>query len=293
MNNYQPGILAEETRAARFLVFNIVEVAGLEKTLRAFAANVNTTTTVTGFGQSLVAALGKSLPGLRTFPAITASALDIPSTPAALWCWLRGDDRGDLYHRSRQIESLLLPNFSLDHVVDCFQYDQNRDLTGYIDGTENPKNEAATNAAIVNDMGAGLDGSSFVAVQQWLHDFDYFDSLSGDEQDNTIGRHKSNNEEFDEAPESAHVKRTAQESFDPDAYILRRSMPWVDGVHAGLNFVAFGKSFDAYEAILNRMVGAEDGIQDALFEISRPVNGAYFWCPPARNDRLDLAALDI
>ena len=70
-------------------------------------------------------------------------------------------------------------------------------------------------------------------------------------------------------------------------------MPWVDGVHAGLNFVAFGKSFDAYEAILTRMVGTEDGIQDALFEISRPVNGAYYWCPPIKNGQLDLGALGI
>lgn len=293
MNNYQRGILAEETRSARFLVFNVVQMAELGKTLRVFASRFDVTRSVAGIGQSLVAALGSSIPGLRTFPAIATSALQVPSTPAALWCWLRGDDRGELFHRSRHIESLLQPNFRLDNVIDCFQYDQNRDLTGYIDGTENPKKQAAIDAAIVGGEGIGLDGSSFVAVQQWVHDLDCFESMSGDEQDNTFGRHRSNNEEFDEAPESAHVKRAAQESFDPEAFILRRSMPWVDGTRAGLNFVAFGKSFNAYEAILNRMVGAEDGIQDALFGFTRPVSGAYFWCPPAINEQLDLTALGI
>ena len=100
-------------------------------------------------------------------------------------------------------------------------------------------------AAIVRERGKGLDGSSFVAVQLWMHDFKAFDAMSSAEQDNAIGR--------------SHVKRTAQESFDPEAFVLRRSMPWAEGMRGGLNFVAFGKSFDGFEAQLKRMVGAEDG----------------------------------
>ena len=61
----------------------------------------------------------------------------------------------------------------------------------------------------------------------------------------------------------------------------------------GLMFVAFGKSFDAFEAQMRRMVGQEDGIVDALFRISRPLTGANFWCPPMRNGRLDLRALKL
>ena len=113
------------------------------------------------------------------------------------------------------------------------------------------------------------------------------------EQDNAIGRRKSDDKELDDAPRSAHVKRTAQESFSPQAFILRRSMPWSDGNTGGLNFVAFGKSFDAFEAQLKRMVGAEDGITDALFKFTRPVTGSYFWCPPMARGRLDLRALKI
>jgi porphyrinogen peroxidase len=92
---------------------------------------------------------------------------------------------------------------------------------------------------------------------------------------------------------SSHVKRTAQESFEPEAFVLRRSMPWADGMRGGLNFVAFGKSFDAFEAQLRRMVGAEDGITDALFKFTLPITGSYFWCPPMAGNRLDFRALAL
>jgi putative iron-dependent peroxidase len=99
---------------------------------------------------------------------------------------------------------------------------------------------------------------------------------------------------MDDAPPSAHVKRTAQESFEPEAFVVRRSMPWADGARAGLVFVAFGHSFDAFEAQMRRMVGEEDGITDALFGFTRPLTGAYFWCPPVgAAGRLDLRALGI
>ena len=115
--------------------------------------------------------------------------------------------------------------------------------------------------------------------------------MSSIEQDNSVGRRRSDNEELTGAPRSSHVKRTAQESFSPESFVLRRSMPWSDGNAGGLNFVAFGKSFDAFEAQLKRMVG--DGITDALFEFTRPITGRYFWCPPMTEGRLDLRALGI
>jgi porphyrinogen peroxidase len=89
------------------------------------------------------------------------------------------------------------------------------------------------------------------------------------------------------------VKRTAQESFEPEAFVLRRSMPWMMSMQAGLMFVAFGKSFDAFEAQMRRMAGFDDGITDALFTISKPVNGAYYWCPPMRGGQLDLRQLGL
>lgn len=292
--NHQPGILRDNPPLARFLTFSLHNPDASSSCLRDLAGVADGERMVVGFGPSLVKALGAHIDGLRDFPVITAPGLDIPASPATLWCWLRGDDRGELFHDSRLLESLLSEAFTLGDCIDSFKYTPvNRDLSGYEDGTENPKGDEAVAAALVQGQGAGLDGSSFVAVQQWLHDFDLLDELDTRETDDLIGRRLDDNEEFDEAPESAHVKRTAQESFEPEAFILRHSMPWAEDLQGGLVFVAFGKSLDAFEAILRRMAGLEDGIQDGLFRFTRPLTGAYFWCPPVREGRLDLSALGL
>lgn len=293
MNLTQAGILAEETKLARYLFFSLDSEADIQAGLKALVDSIETENTVVGIGESLVNLSGKNIEGLGTLSAQATGGIETPSTPSALWLWLRGADRGELFHRSRHLESILSPAFTLGDVIDSFQYDENRDLSGYEDGTENPEGDEAIEAAIIQGAGAGIDGSSFVAVQQWLHDFEAFDAMTTEAQDNAIGRHIKDNEEFDEAPESAHVKRSAQESFSPEAFMLRRSMPWAEGLDGGLVFVSFGKSFDAFEAILNRMLGKEDGIRDALFTFTRPVSGAYFWCPPVKNGKLDLSALGL
>jgi len=293
MSNFQPGVLAPVPKLARYLSFSLKAGSKPVHGIRSLVEFADGESVVVGLGQSLVRALGGDISGLRVFPTQFGRGLILPSSSSALWCWLRGDDRGKLLHGGRRIVASVSTAFDLDSVIDGFQYDTGRDLTGYVDGTENPKGKKASAAAIVRGQGIGLDGSSFVAVQRWVHDFPRFDAMPSKEQDNAIGRRRSDNKELGGAPRSAHVKRTAQESFSPEAFILRRSMPWSDGNSGGLNFVAFGKSFDAFEAQLKRMVGAEDGITDALFKFTRPVNGSYFWCPPMAKGRLDLRALGI
>jgi putative iron-dependent peroxidase len=293
MDKAQAGILAPVPRLARYLTFSLSFGVDPRRSVQSLADWVDGNETVVGFGYPLLQALGRNIEGLRTFPSYFGSGLALPSTQEALWFWLRGSDRGELLHRSRKILSTVSAAFHCELVVDGFQYDTGRDLTGFEDGTENPQGEKAIAAGIVQGKGEGLDGSSFVAVQQWVHDFARFEALSQKAQDDSVGRRKSDNQELPDAPPSAHIKRTAQENFEPHAFILRRSMPWADGVRGGLNFVAFGKSFDAIEAQLKRMVGAEDGIIDGLFQYTRPINGGYFWCPPLRNGRLDLRALGL
>jgi putative iron-dependent peroxidase len=293
MSLLQPGILAAVPRMARYLTFTLAPEAGPGPGLRRLAQALDPHQAVVGVGRSTVLALGREIKALRDFPAGTGKGVEVPATHGALWCWLRGDDRGELVHRTRAIEAMVAPAYHLSAVLDAFQHADSRDLTGYEDGTENPTGSRALAAAAMRGSGAGLDGSSCVAVQQWLHDFERFDAMSRDEQDATIGRRRSDNDEIDEAPPSAHVKRTAQESYQPEAFVLRRSMPWAEGARAGLVFVAFGRSFDAFEAQLNRMMGLEDGITDALFRFTQPVTGAYFWCPPVAGSKLDLRALGI
>ena len=293
MTSIQPGILAPVPPVARYLAFQLAPGGDAGRALAGLASRVDPALTVVGVGRSMALALGRDLPGLRDFPGRAAAGIDLPSTPAALWCWLRGEDRGELLHRSRDIVAAVGDACVLDGTVDAFRFGSGLDLTGYEDGTENPEGDAAVAAAALAGAGPGLDGSSYVAVQQWLHDLGRFDAMGRGEQDAMIGRRRDDNEEIDDAPASAHVKRTAQETFDPEAFVLRRSMPWAEGARAGLVFTAFGRSFDAFEAQLRRMAGEEDGVTDALFRFTRPLTGAYFWCPPAAGGRLDLRALGI
>ncbi len=294
---YQPGILEGVPRVARYVLFTVAGDAqpaqAIQDALGRASPLVNGTDVVIGIGPSLVEAMGGDIPGLHDFPDF-GGQVKVPATPGQLWCWVRGDDLGDLLHATRKLQKVLAPAFTLRHVVDSFRHRHDdtsgfgRDLTGFEDGTENPSGDAATAAAFAHGQGEGLDGASFVAVQQWVHDLDAFDAMPQAVQDHCIGRRMTDNEEIDDAPAWAHVKRTAQESFEPEAFVLRRSMPWLAGTQAGLMFVAFGRSLDAFEAQMRRMAGLDDGIVDGVFRLSRPVTGSYFWCPPMRDGRLDL-----
>jgi len=289
----QPGILAPVPDHCRYLEFGLIPDTDVSAVLRRLASRAADPGAVVGVGPGLARQLGRDIPGLRPFPTLTGPGCETPSTQAALWCWVHGTDRGTIVRSARAFVALVADGFRCDRIIDGFKYDTGRDLTGYEDGTENPKGDDAVDAAIMLGAGAGLDGSSFVAVQQWVHDLDRFAARPQAECDDIVGRRLSDNEELDDAPASAHVKRTAQESFEPEAFVVRRSMPWSDADGEGLVFVAFGKSLDAFEAQLRRMMGEEDGVTDALFRFTRPVTGSYFWCPPVRDGKLDLSALGV
>lgn len=293
MKLFQSGILEPVPTAARYLTFSLNLGAQPGAVLQTLASQTDGNRLVVGLGKSTLRAVGGSVELLSDFPIFAEAEVDVPSTPAALWCWLRDDDRGNLIHRSQLLCELLHDSFECTDIIDSFKYGSGRDLTGYEDGTENPDGDEALAAAFLQNAPAGLDGSSFVAVQTWIHDLPRFRSMPPKEQDETIGRQVSDNEELENPPPSAHTKRTEQESFSPEAFLLRRSMPWTDSESEGLNFVAFGKDFCAFDAQLKRMVGAEDGIADALFKFTTPVSGSYFWCPPMRDGKLDLQLLSL
>jgi putative iron-dependent peroxidase len=297
---YQPGIFDAPPPVARYVLFNLADTKVDEQAIRAafqrVSPLVNGSDVVVGIGPSLAKALGADIPDLHEFPDFSREGVKVPVTPGTLWCWLRGSDLGDLLHVTRKVQKALAPAFTVRHVLDAFSHNvgesgHGRDLTGFEDGTENPTGEAAEQAAFAQGRGEGIDGSSYVAVQQWVHDLDAFEALQDQARDNHFGRRLSDNEELEDAPATAHVKRTAQESFDPEAFVLRRSMPWMLSMQAGLMFVAFGKSHQAFEQQMRRMAGHDDGIVDAMFKISRPVTGAYYWCPPMKEGRLDLRRL--
>jgi putative iron-dependent peroxidase len=303
MSLVQPAVLADVPALGRYVFFALsaVDKAQVRECLArlvTLAEPEGDQQVLVGVGPELAQLLGAQVPGLHAFELLKGAGVSVPSTPSALLCWLRGHDRGDLVHLTRRLQQALAPALRMTQVVDAFRHGRGpnghgRDLTGYEDGTENPQEKAALDAAVLQAAGPGLAGSSFMAVQQWLHDFDAFEAMTEQARDQMMGRRRSDNDELDDAPDSAHVKRTAQESFAPEAFVLRRSMPWAADAQAGLMFVAFGKSFDAFEAILRRMAGLDDGLVDALFGISRPISSAYFWCPPMFDGRLDLRQLGL
>ncbi len=224
MHTAQAAILATVPPVGRYVFFNLAAnatPATLRDSLSRLAPLVDGDHTLLAVGPQLVAALGATVPGLREFPAMTGHGADVPSTPTALCCWLRGDEKGDLLLQARAIEKALAPALHFHRAVDAFRYKlgasgHGRDLTGYEDGTENPDGDEAVEAALVQGQGAGLDGSSFVAMQQWVHDMHAFEATSGTERDHIMGRNLQTNDELEDAPESAHVKRTEQESFTPE-----------------------------------------------------------------------------
>lgn len=287
----QPGILAACPSHARWLLFDLRAGGDVRAALGVLAHMRHGDEQVSGIGTPSVDAMRMRVSGLRAFPALARGGIVVPSTQAALAVWLRGGDPGELLHRGRAFAAALAGGFTLREHVDTFVYADSRDLTGYADGTANPSGDAAIEAAITRGE---LAGSSFVAVQRWVHDLARFQSFGREEQDAIVGRRYSDNEEISDAPESAHVKRTAQETFSPTAFVVRRSMPWAEPEREGLWFVAFGASLDAFETLLRHMVGLDDGIADALFRFTQPVSGSYFWCPPCLDDgTLDLSALGI
>jgi porphyrinogen peroxidase len=277
----QIGVLEPVPAVGRHLTFDLRFSADPHRAIRKLADEAPSSCVI-GLGISLVSSLGATIGGLRVFPALAGKGVETPSTQNALWVWVRV---------SRTIEKSLGADFTLVEEVSTFIYRKGRDLSGYEDGTENPKDDAAREAAIV---GSGpLQGSSFAAVQRWVHDLSQFMALDALNRDHTIGRRFEDNQEIPDAPTSAHVRRSAQESFDPPAFMLRRSMPWSEQGQHGLYFLAFGESLDRFEHVLSRMVGLEDGIVDRLFAFTRPVTGGYFWCPPQRNGRIVLSAVGL
>jgi putative iron-dependent peroxidase len=289
--NWQPAILTPPPPVGRFLTLGLTRDADAPDVGARLAALTLDARTIIGIGEPLARALGRAVEGLRAFPGVAGPGGRFPSTQGALWCFLGGDDAGDVLHRARRLVASLGDGARLDEDVASYTYGGGRDLSGYVDGTENPKDDRALEVAF--GLEAARLGYTFVATQKWIHALDAFERLTKAARNDVIGRDLDSNEELSGAPPSAHVKRAAQESYDPAAFLLRRSMPWGDVREHGLYFVAYGASLDPFERILRRMVGLEDGVPDALLTMSRAVTGGYFWCPPVVNGHLDLRALGL
>ena len=167
----------------------------------------------------------------------------------------------------------------------CFRNFDGRDLTGFIDGTENPQfpDDRAETALLSEDAGIFAEGS-FVFAQRYAHDLEKWKQLKVDAQEHVMGRTKLESIELEDdvKPENAHVARTVvEDDAGEEMEILRHSLPYGDGRgDQGLFFIAYTKDLNIIDAMLVRMFGTSgDGIHDRLLHFVTAMDGAYYFAP--------------
>jgi putative iron-dependent peroxidase len=166
--------------------------------------------------------------------------------------------------------------------VAAFRRKDARDLTGFIDGTENPKGDERAEWALVADDDPDFAGGSYVFTQRYVHDLAKWSRLPVAEQEDVIGRRKPDSEELpdDLKPETSHAARSNLEVDGEELKIVRQSLPYGNVSEHGLFFIAYCRTLDIPEQMLARMMGVSgDGLKDRLMEFSRAVSGAHFFAP--------------
>ena len=167
-----------------------------------------------------------------------------------------------------------------------FRYFDDRDLLGFVDGTENPRGNAALDAALVGGEDAAFTGGSYVVVQKYLHDTSKWNALSTEEQERIIGRKKLSDIELSDAvkPSSAHNALTTIVEDGVEVKILRDNMPFGRPGQGefGTYFIGYSRSPRTTEQMLENMfVGRPPGNYDRLLDFSRAVTGGLFFAPSA------------
>jgi putative iron-dependent peroxidase len=165
-----------------------------------------------------------------------------------------------------------------------FRYFDDRDLLGFVDGTENPRGEAALNAAIVAGEDPQFAGGSYVIIQKYLHDMSGWNALATEEQERIMGRRKLSDIELSDAVKasSAHIALTTIVENGKEVKILRDNMPFGKPGHGefGTYFIGYSRSPRTIEQMLENMfIGRPPGNYDRLLDFSRPATGSLFFAP--------------
>jgi porphyrinogen peroxidase len=170
--------------------------------------------------------------------------------------------------------------------VHGFRYFDDRDLLGFVDGTENPRGQAVMDAALIGDEDSQFAGGSYVITQKYLHDLDAWNTLSTETQERIIGRTKLSDIELDDSikPTSAHNALTTIVEDGKEVQILRDNMPFgqVGQGEFGTYFIGYSRSPRVTEQMIENMfVGRPPGNYDRLLDFSRAVTGNLFFVPSA------------
>ena len=295
------AVLSPLTRAAIFLVAVVGQqpesVAAVRRLFGDLPALVRAVgfrdaegflTCVTGVGDQLWDRLGSAArpAGLHPFQEIKAAGRHAVSTPGDLLFHIRAARMDLCFELATQIMSRLAGAVSVVDEVHGFRYFDERDLIGFVDGTENPVGAAARRAALIGEQDAAFAGGSYVIVQKYLHDLAAWDQIPVQEQERIVGRTKLADIELDDEvkPSYAHNALTTIERDGEEIQILRDNMPFgaPGSGEYGTYFIGYSATPDTTEEMLRNMfIGLPEGNYDRLLDVSRAVTGTLFFVPSA------------
>ncbi|WP_299080242.1 Dyp-type peroxidase [uncultured Paraglaciecola sp.] len=218
---------------------------------------------------------------LAPFPAMDCDDRNAPHSPGDLFIQIKAD-RMDICHAiGTEIIELLKPHVDLFEEIKGFRYLDGRDLTGFVEGTENPRGMHKFEVAIVGDQDPDFAGGSYIHVQRYRHNMTKWQLLPVSNQEDVIGRTKTDNVEYasDKKAAFSHTKRTALKDEKGNSIeMLRQSMPYGDMSVQGLYFVSCANSPEPFTKMLKSMIfGDEEGNYDKLLDFtSAETGGAYF-----------------
>ena len=210
----------------------------------------------------------------------------LPATQHDVVMWLTGSGYDTVFDLTRAIVADLEGIATLANEIVGWPYHHDRDLTGFIDGTENPTLVEAIDVALI-PAGQPGEGGSVLLLQQWAHNAVDWERLPVPTQEAIIGRRKGDGVELDPKPPASHVARTDQDRL---GRIFRRNIAYGTLTEHGTIFVGFSADQRILRAMLESMIGAGDGPLDKLITVTRPLTGAYYVIPSA--DRLAAMAAD-
>jgi porphyrinogen peroxidase len=292
-------VAAPLTRAAIFLVVTVNPGLDSRATVRSFCGDLAGLvravefrdleaglSCVVGFGPEAWDRLfGQPRPAeLHVFREIRGGSRHAVSTPGDLLFHIRAKRMDLCFELATQIMIRLGDAVSPIDEVHGFRYFDDRDLLGFVDGTENPRGGAVMEAVIIGEEDAAFAGGSYVIVQKYLHDLDKWNTLSTEAQERIIGRTKLSDIELDDAvkPTSAHNALTTIVEDGKQIQILRDNMPFGRAGHGeyGTYFIGYSRSPRTIEQMLENMfIGRPPGNYDRLLDFSRAVTGSLFFVP--------------
>ena len=200
---------------------------------------------------------------------------DMPATQHDAVLWISGAGYDVVFDVARAAIAALHGLATVGEETSSWSYHHDLDLTGFIDGTENPTLVEALQLVAVPDGSPGA-GSSVLLLQKWQHDADVWESLGVELQEQVIGRTKPDSVELDPRPDDSHVASTDQDTFGK---ILRRNMAYGTVTDHGTMFVGFAAGREPLQKMLESMAGLRTGARDALTRYTKAVTGAYYVVP--------------